>query len=254
MNFAGLHCNIWPSHLSFFLSSFLSATCLWFSCRLRSVINIFPSSCAGFREVPWESLHNCLPPNKDVMCRRASLSFLSLVSLLLAFLFFFFFLLQSPPRLCIFPFWYRSHESLLLLIWFCGRFICRRRRGARRKPVEAFHRVALAAGAATGQCAINSKNEVPCSPRHAWHTQASMRVRAHTHVSTLPQWNKTILLFDPQTSQLTFSLNSLPLSFFIYRGLNPPSPHPPIIFLHSLIWWANLISKWIPSLFIFYFF
>lgn len=117
MDFAWLHCNIWPSHLSFFLSSFLSATCLWFSCRLCSVINIFPSSCAGFREVPWESLHNCLPPNKDVMCRRASLSFLSLVLLLLALLFFFF--TSKPPSalylsfLVSFP-WISTAPNLIL--------------------------------------------------------------------------------------------------------------------------------------------
>lgn len=194
------------------------------------MINIFPSSCAGFRQMPWESLLNCLLLGKNVMCRQGPL-------LLLCSLTAFGLLLQSPLG---FVFLYHSHESRLIVIWFCGWFICSRKG---EEVSGRFSSRSLAAGAATGQHAISSKMKCRVLSLCSTHT--------NTHAQTLPQWNKTILQFDLANlwAYLLFQLSSRSLLFTGAVSTPPDNQDPSIMFSHSLIWWANLISKWIPCRF-----
>lgn len=157
--------------------------------------------------MPWECLRNCLLPSKNVMCRQDSLFPLSSLTAFGGFA-------SKSPQLCIFFFFlYHSHESLLVVIWFCGWFICSRKGEV---VSGSFSQSSLAAGAATGQRAISSKMKChvlsPCST----HTNK------HTHTRKLfPNEIRQYYNLIQQTSQLTFSFSSLPILFYL-QGLSRP--------------------------------
>lgn len=157
--------------------------------------------------MPWECLRNCLLPSKNVMCRQDSLFPLSSLTAFGGFA-------SKSPQLCIFFFFlYHSHESLLVVIWFCGWFICSRKGEV---VSGSFSQSSLAAGAATGQRAISSKMKChvlsPCST----HTNK------HTHARKLfPNEIRQYYNLIQQTSQLTFSFSSLPILFYL-QGLSRP--------------------------------
>lgn len=176
--------------------------------------------------MPWECLRNCLLPSKNVMCRQDSLFPLSSLTAFGGFA-------SKSPQLCIFFFFlYHSHESLLVVIWFCGWFICSRKGEV---VSGSFSQSSLAAGAATGQRAISSKMKChvlsPCSTHTNKHT--------HTRANSSPmKWDNTTIW-----SSKPLSLPSLSALFpfsFIYRGCLAPWQSRSIHYVPPLF---NLVGK-----------